>query len=200
MLLLKKMMAIVIGSLLIAAGINLFLVPLQVLDGGVIGIALIVNYLFRIKIGLIIIVCSIPIFIAAWFYSRSMIYNSMVGIVFSSYIIDLLEPYQYVFLYYVEWTPLVRSAVGGLLIGTGLGIMLRFKASTGGTDLLAHMVARRTGLNVGVLIAMIDGFVVSVGGLLLRGDTFLLSLITITCGGIATSLCTWKLSKRTGVA
>lgn len=200
MSLLKKTVAVVAGSFLIALGINLFLVPLQVLDGGVIGIALIVNYMFQIKIGLTIIVCSIPIFIAAWFYSRSMVYNSMFGIVFSSYVIDLLEPYQYVFLYYVEWTPLTRAALGGLLIGTGLGLMLRYKASTGGTDLLAHMLSRRTGFNVGLLIALIDGLVVTVGGALLRGDTFLLSLVTIFCGGIATSLCTLGLARRAGAA
>lgn len=199
MSLLKKTIAVVVGSFLIAAGINLFLVPLQVLDGGTIGMALILNYLFRIKIGLIIIVCSIPIFIAAWFYSRSMVYNSMFGIIFSSYIIDRMESYQYVFLYYVEWTPLVRSAMGGLMIGFGLGIMLRYKTSTGGTDLLAHMLAKWTGLNVGLLIALIDGLVISVGSVLLRGDTFLLSLVTITCGGLATSLCTVGSSHKTNM-
>ena len=197
---LKKTLAVVSGSFLIAAGINLFLVPLQVLDGGVIGIALIINYLFRLKIGLIIIVCSIPIFIAAWFYSRSMVYNSMFGMIFSSYMIDRMESYQYVFLYYVEWTPLVRSAIGGVLIGLGLGIMLRYKTSTGGTDLLAHMLAKRAGLNVGFLVALIDGLVISIGGILLRGDTFPLSVITIVCGGVATSLCTIRFSNRTRVA
>ncbi|WP_020615337.1 YitT family protein [Paenibacillus daejeonensis] len=197
---LKKTLAVVAGSFLIAAGINLFLVPLQVLDGGVIGIALIINYLFRLKIGLIIIVCSIPIFIAAWFYSRPMVYNSMFGMIFSSYMIDRMESYQYVFLYYVEWTPLARSAIGGMLIGLGLGIMLRYKTSTGGTDLLAHMLAKRAGLNVGVLIALIDGLVISIGGILLQGDTFPLSVITIGCGGVTTSLCTIRFSNRTRVA
>ncbi|NIK76767.1 uncharacterized membrane-anchored protein YitT (DUF2179 family) [Paenibacillus castaneae] len=196
MLSVNKIFAIIIGSLFIAIGINFFLVPLGVLDGGIIGIALIINYLFNIKIGLVMIICSIPIFILAWFQSHSLVYNSISGLLFSSYVIDLLEPYQYYFIYYVEWTPFTRAVIGGFIIGTGMGIMLRYDSSTGGTDLLAHFIAKYMPINLGIIILIIDLLIISIGDLLLPGDTFFLSLMTITSGGVATSLITLNMPTK----
>jgi len=57
-----RYLIILLGSLLVAAGTNFFLVPYKILDGGIIGIALIINYLFDAKIGVAVILCSFPIF------------------------------------------------------------------------------------------------------------------------------------------
>lgn len=195
MLSLRKFAAIIIGSILIAIGINFFLIPLGVLDGGIIGIALIINYLFNIKVGLLMILCSTPIFVLAWYYSRDMLYYSIIGLLFSSYVIDLLEPYQYYFLYYVEWTPFTRSVVGGFIIGAGIGTMIRYESTTGGTDLLAQFFSKYLPINVGLIILIMDLMIISLGELLLPGDTFFLSLMTITAGGVATSFCTLKIPK-----
>lgn len=192
----RKIAAIVVGSLFIAVGINCFLVPLGILDGGIIGISLIINYLFHIKIGLIMLISSIPIFAVAWFYNRDMLYNSINGLLFSSYMIDLLEPAQYYFIYYVEWTPFTRAVLGGFAIGMGIGVMIRYECSTGGTDLLAHFIAKYVPINIGVLILVMDIVIVGTGELLLPGNKFVLSLLTITAGGIATGLCTLNLQKQ----
>ncbi|WP_336786282.1 YitT family protein [Paenibacillus sp. MMO-177] len=189
----RRWAAIIMGSLLISVGINFFLVPLMILDGGLIGIALIVNYLLHIQVGLTMLFCSIPIFALVWFQSRSMIYQSLNGLLLSSYVIDLLSPYRFHFLYYIEWTPFTRAVLGGFCIGTGLGIMLRNGTSTGGTDLLAHFLSRYIPLNVGVIIFLTDFIIIGTGAILLPEDTFLLSLITVAAGGVATSLCTWNL-------
>ncbi|MBD0382163.1 YitT family protein [Paenibacillus sedimenti] len=187
-----KIAAIVIGSLCISIGINFFLMPFEILDGGVIGVALIINYLFGTKVSLVMFLCSIPIFTLAWFYYRDMLYNSVHGLLISSFIIDLLEKFQDIFLFYVKMSPFFSALIGGFIVGTGIGIMLKYKTSTGGTDLLAQFLTKIIPLNVGILIFIIDGLIVSLGGLLLSADTFLLSIITITAGGIATSLCTME--------
>lgn len=196
MLSLNKIIAIIAGSILIAIGINFFLVPLGILDGGIIGIALIINYLFHIKIGLIMILCSVPIFVLAWFYDRDLVYLSISGLLFSSYVIDFMEPYQYYFSYYIEWTEFTRSVIGGFFIGTGMGIMLRYESSTGGMDLLADFVSKILPINVGIIILAFDLLIISIGEILLPGDTFFLSLMTITAGGVATSLCTLNRPKK----
>lgn len=187
-----KYIVIVIGSFLIAAGTNFFLVPHKVLDGGVIGIALITNYLFDVHIGFVIILCSIPMFMAAWLLNREIFYNSLTGMLISSFVIDLLSPLQSFFQQNVSIGAIPSASVGGLLIGAGLGIMLRFETSTGGTDLLAHFLSRRIPLNVGVIILLMDAVIIGVGGLLLSGDTFILSIFTIVFGGLATGMCTQR--------
>jgi uncharacterized membrane-anchored protein YitT (DUF2179 family) len=190
---LSKLFAIVLGSLFIAVGINFFLVPHKILDGGVIGISLIINYLFDAKIGLVIILCSIPIFIAAWFHNRPSFYDSLLGMIVSSLFIDLLSPFQYYFLYYVELTSISSSIIGGFLVGTGLGFMLRYETSTGGTDLLAQFLSKYVSINVGIIIFVMDAIIIGVGVLLLSGgDTLFLSVLSIVAGGVATSLCTLK--------
>ncbi|NSL50623.1 YitT family protein [Calidifontibacillus erzurumensis] len=190
---LKKGIAILIGSLLLSLGINLFLYPNELLDGGMIGIGLIVNYLWGFETGLTIIICSIPIFIIAWFRYRTYFYNSIHGLLISSFFIDLLAPLRTVHLSNILQSPLVSSLIGGCLVGIGIGIMLKFETSTGGTDLLAQFISDLFSVNVGIAILIIDTIVVSLGGLLISHETLLLSLITIFVVGISTSLMTMRI-------
>lgn len=190
MLSVTKLIAIVAGCLLIASGIDFFLMPIKVLDGGIIGIALILNYLFDIRVGLFLFACSIPVFVYAWFRDKSIILYSLYGMLFLSLFIDMLEPYTYHIRYEIRLNPFVSSTIGGLLIGLGFGILLRNNTSTGGLDLLAKLLTDHRRMNVGILIWILDAIIVSIGGLLFSADTFYLSVATVCSGGIATSLCT----------
>lgn len=186
---LKKGIIIVFGSIFISLGINLFLSPYEVLDGGVIGIGLILNYILGLKTGLMILLCSIPIFTIAWFYYREYFYNSLHGMMISSLFIDLLEPVRSIF--HIE--AIYSSIIGGVLIGAGIGVMLRYRTSTGGTDLIAQFIGDKTGINVGLLILFMDSIILLIGGVLLSSDTIFLSAITILVVGLITSLMTKNL-------
>jgi uncharacterized membrane-anchored protein YitT (DUF2179 family) len=189
-----KAVAIFIGSFMLAIGIDFFLSPIEVLDGGIIGIALLCKYLWGIKAGLTIIMLSIPIFILAWFTYRAYFYNSLHGMLVSSFMIDVLQPLEPYFASYVQISPFLRSLIGGALVGVGIGIMLRYETSTGGTDLLSQFLGTMFHINVGVIIFIIDVIVISLGGLLLfSSETFFLSCVTITVVGLTTSLCTVKI-------
>jgi uncharacterized membrane-anchored protein YitT (DUF2179 family) len=188
----KKGVVILIGSAFLAIGINFFLIPFYLLDGGIIGIGLIINYLTGLKAGLMIILCSIPVFLLAWFRYRSYFFNSLQGMLVSSFLIDVFYPHQFIFLYYVKLSPVWSAIIGGFFVGLGIGIMLKFETSTGGTDLLAQFLSNAFQVNVGVMIFIIDAVVICLGGLLISSETFFLSIITISVVGITTSLCTWK--------
>lgn len=181
---------ILLGSLLVAAGTNFFLVPYKILDGGIIGISLIINYLTGAKIGLAIVLCSLPIFLLAWLKERDLFYSSVLGLLTSSLLIELLGPFQFHFLYYMELGSVSSAVLGGFLMGSGFGIMLRYKASTGGTDLLAKFLKRYIPLNVGVIIFLTDFVIIGAGGLLISKETFFHSILTIFSGGVATGLLT----------
>lgn len=113
-------------------GHRFFLVPHKVLDGGVIGIALIANYVLGLHIGFVIILCSIPMFAAAWILNREIFYNSLSGMLISSFVIDLLSSFRADFLDLFAPGAFPSALLGRSLIRTGLGIMLRNNASTGG--------------------------------------------------------------------
>lgn len=169
-----------------ALGINIYLIPHEVLDGGVIGIGLILHYIMGLKTGLMIIVISIPIFMIAWFYNKSYFYNSMHGLLISSLFIDVFQPIQSLSMIH----PLISSIIGGVFIGCGIGIMLRFKTSTGGTDLIAQIIAEMLLMNTGVVIFILDFVIILIGGLLISPTKLFLSFVTILFVGIATSIFT----------
>lgn len=185
---LQKGLAIMIGSILLAIGINLFLAPYEILDGGIIGLSLILHYLFNLKIGLMIIVLSTPIFILAWFKYRRYFYNSVHGLLTSSVIIDIFKPLRYL----LDIEASFAAIIGGIFVGLGIGIMLRYDTSTGGTDLLAQFISDKTKINVGLIILFIDSIIVLIGGLLLSASTLLLSIMAIVTVGITTSAVTSK--------
>ncbi|SET49584.1 YitT family protein [Paenibacillus sp. NFR01] len=185
-----KLLVIMLGSLLIGAGTNFFLVPYKILDGGIIGIALILNYMTGAKIGQAVILCSLPIFALAWYKAREVFYSSVLGLIVSSFCIEALGPLQYYFLYYIELGSISSAIIGGFLMGSGLGIMLRFKASTGGTDLLARLIRRYVPVNMGLIIFATDAVIIGAGGVLISKETFFHSILTIAAGGVATGLCT----------
>lgn len=189
----KKMIAIFVGSIFLSVGINLFLYPHGLLDGGVIGIGLILNYIWGFETGLSIIFCSIPIFVLAWIRYKPYFYNSLHGLLVSSFMIDLFKPLRSVKMFELLQFPLISSIIGGLFVGVGIGIMLKYETSTGGTDLLAQFISDMFSVNIGVAILLIDVLVVSIGGLLISQETFILSIITILIVGISTSVITLKI-------
>jgi uncharacterized membrane-anchored protein YitT (DUF2179 family) len=183
---LKKIMTTIIGSIFLAIGINVFLVPHHLLDGGIIGIGLIVKYVWRVKVGLAIILLSIPLYIIAWFYYRPFFYNSLHGLLFSSFMIDVFSVLRGV----IMLNPVPSSVIGGVLVGLGIGMMLREETSTGGTDLLAQFIARMTNWNVGIIIFLMDTLIITIGSFVIDSTSFLYSLIVVTVVGAVTAMLT----------
>ncbi|MEH7484652.1 YitT family protein [Neobacillus drentensis] len=177
-------MAILIGSLLIGIGVNAFLIPHHLLDGGIIGLSLILHYYFDFQTGLCVILFSMPLCIYAWFRERNYFYSSFHGLMVSSFFIDLLAPLQNHFP-----LPIILSALfGGALGGLGVGLMLRYQTSTAGTELLAHFLAKSFSFNIGTIILVVDGLVLLSGFKVLESQSFFYSILTILSFGFITSL------------
>ncbi|WP_075981952.1 YitT family protein [Bacillus massilinigeriensis] len=179
-----KNAAILIGSFLIGIGINGFLVPHHLLDGGMVGIALIIHYYFHCQTGLTMFVISIPLIIYAWFQERGYFFSSFQGLIVSSFFIDWLAPLQTQF----HLPILISTLLGGTIIGIGVGLMLRYETSTGGTDLLASIISKATSIHIGVLIFLIDGLIALLGLQVLGVKSFLFSALCIITVGSMTSL------------
>ncbi|MCM3413255.1 YitT family protein [Metabacillus litoralis] len=180
----QKAAAILIGSLLISIGINGFLVPHHLLDGGVTGIALILHYYYGFPTGLGMFLLNIPLCIYAWIYERTFLYNSFLGLIVASIFIDWLAPLRTQFLLSI----FTSGVLGGAFIGIGVGIMLRYKATTGGTDLLAQFITEAFSVNIGFVILIINGLIVTAAFNTLGLKAFLFSCLTICIIGMITSL------------
>lgn len=184
---LQKIVTIVIGSVLIAIGLNFFLVPFGLLEGGALGISLIIHYLINVKVGFTFLLISIPIFMLAWLYFRPFFYNGIHGMLLSSFIIDVLYPLHTIGRDFVT-SPLLSAVLGGIVIGTGIGIMLSLDITIGGTDLLAQMIARKLAINPGFMIFCFDVLIVTAGSILIHSVQLGLSFTTIFFVGLTTVL------------
>ncbi|QED49334.1 YitT family protein [Cytobacillus dafuensis] len=186
-------MVIFIGSLLLGIGINGFLVPHRLLDGGITGIALIIHYYLDFPTGLCMFLISLPLSFYAWYRERDYFYNSIIGLIVAAAFIDWLAPIRTQFI-----LPILPSVLlGGTLIGVGIGIMLRYQTSTGGTDLLAQFISKAFSINIGVIILMIDGIITAAAYGILGVQVFLFSCLTIAVIGLVTSLITRPIGRGT---
>jgi uncharacterized membrane-anchored protein YitT (DUF2179 family) len=164
---------IVFGSLLTGASINVFLVPYKIAPGGVSGVATVVYYLSgeRFPVGATMLALNIPLFIMGLRYiGRKFIFRTLLSTVLLSVFIDVLEPYTRYFvehyLVILEKSPsvpdiLLYSIFGGFLMGLGLGLVFKYGATTGGTDLAARIINHFIpNLTMGQLILLVDTSVI----------------------------------------
>lgn len=189
----KVYLQIALGSLLVAIGINAFFVPQHFLDGGMIGIGLISHYWLDLKPGLTIVILSIPLYVLAYFLDKNLFFKSIHGLWLSSLLIDVLQPISE----NIYLIPILAALAGGVFVGVGIGLMLLAEAATGGTDLLAQLIGKSTGWNVGIIIFFIDTLVLLAGFSLIGAYSFLHSLLAVSTVGFFTALLTHT-KKRKG--
>lgn len=190
--LIAKLFILLCCSFLISCGINFFFIPHHIIDGGFMGIALVLNYLFQFPAGFTLFICSLPVYLLAWLLDRELFYSSIIGLVLSAFLIDVMYPFRHLFLRYIHLDPLKSALIGGALIGLGVGLMLKHRMSTGGTDLLALFLSRWSAINVGLFVIVMDTTVIVFGGMILAENTILISIIAVIAVGITIGLINFK--------
>lgn len=174
---------IVVGALIMAAGYVYFIVPFKIVPGGLYGIGIILYYLLKLPVGVTGLVLNVPlILISARLLGPRFGAKTIIGLVLTSAAIDLLT---------LHWgtrqlvdDPLLSSIFGGVLIGAGLGLIFRARATSGGTDIVAQILHKYTRIPVGQLLMLVDASIVSLA-LLAFGDIKLglYALVTIYVTG-----------------
>lgn len=153
-----KYFLIALGALIYAAGFDFLLYPNDVVSGGVTGIAMILNKLAGLPIGIMTIVINIPLFFVAWRkFGLKFIIDSLLGMVLSSVFVDLLTIPRVA----LTDDPLLACIIGGVIKGFGFGVIYWEGATTGGSDILAKLVrSRRPYINFGTIILVMDAVII----------------------------------------
>jgi uncharacterized membrane-anchored protein YitT (DUF2179 family) len=162
------------GAFLIAWALNAFYVPTQLLAGGVTGIALLLRDLAGFRIGLVIALLNVPIFLLGF---RDMGVRfaalSAVGVLALSIFTDFLPVRP------LTDDPLLASIFGGVVVGIGGGIALRAGGSTGGFDILGVVLNRRFGLGVSEVLLFLNGALILAKGFLGTPELAMYTLVAI---------------------
>ncbi len=176
---------IVLGCLLGAVSYPMFLVPNHIAPGGLTGLATVINYIWpALPVGITSLALNVPLFIIGY---RSMgkvfAFRSLIATILFSLLIDLipLEP--------LTDDPMLGAIFGGVLLGIGLGLILRGGATTGGSDMAARMLHNRFQfLSVGAILLFIDCVVVFMAGFTIKAESALYAFISIFVSSKAVDL------------
>lgn len=139
-------MGILVGSVILAVGLNMFMVPNMLAPGGISGLAVVLYYLLKFPVGVTIIVLNIPLFIVGYLVlGPRVVIQSLLGTFLFSLAVEITAP-----LLPAATDDLLLAAVyGGVVMGVGVGLVFRFRGSTGGTGLLSLILAKVWGISPG---------------------------------------------------
>ncbi len=149
------------GIFIMSVGIHCFLVPANIAPGGVSGMAILIQYLWGLPIGLMSFVINVPIFILSWRYlGKRYTMQSFSAVLLSTVILDYVV---------TPWLPMytgerfLGSLFGGIFVGAGLGLVFLRGFSTGGTDAISFLLQRKfPHMPIGRTLMLIDGLILAI--------------------------------------
>ena len=166
--------SLTIGSLIAAAALELFLIPNTILDGGVTGISIIIYKLFKIPLGLLVIVLNIPfIFIGYRNLGKAFLIRTLYTMIMFSLFLSYFE----LFSPFTEEI-LLATVFGGAILGLGVGIIIHFGGCVDGTESVAIVINKKTSLSVGQIVLMFNLVIYTVAGFIFGFDRAMYSLLT----------------------
>jgi uncharacterized membrane-anchored protein YitT (DUF2179 family) len=173
-----------IGALISALGVVVFQAPFDIAPGGITGVGVILNHLFGLPIGLIILVGNIPVQLLAFrmLGGWRVIARTVFAVVLYSLLIDLITPY-YAAGGTVSDDRLLNALFGGIVGGIGTGLVLRAGGTMGGTSTLGRILQQRYGIPLSSSTLYTDGAVIAVAGLVFGWEGALYAMVSLFVGG-----------------
>ena len=173
--LVRDYLLVVIGALVTAISFSWFFLPYDVAPGGVTGIATVISSLTGLSVGLLSFLINVPLFLMGWRQvGWRFAVRSFIAMVLLSLFIDLLPPLN------PAGDIMLATVFGGVLLGVGLGLVVRAGATTGGTDMAAKMIHRLAGfLSIATILFMIDATVVLIAAMAFGIQAGLWALIAL---------------------
>ncbi|WP_299095460.1 YitT family protein [uncultured Metabacillus sp.] len=170
---LKRILFIFIGAVLMAVGLEIFLVPNKVIDGGIVGISIILSHILGWKLGLFIFLLNIPFFFIGYKQiGKTFALSTLFGIIVLSIATSLLHPVP-------AFTEdlLLATVFGGIILGVGVGIVIRYGGSLDGTEILAILANKKLPFSVGEIIMFFNIFILGSAGFVFGWNRAMYSLI-----------------------
>lgn len=169
---------IVVGAALLAIGFKLFIIPHHLLSGGVSGISMLIGYSFQLNIEMLYFIINLPILIWGWFViGRNFVLLSIVSVVVTTWLMVLIPEFKLI------QDPIIASVFGGVIIGVGTGISLRFGGSSGGIDIIGSIVTKNRDFPLGSVLFALNAIIVLALGYPDNWDLALSSMLSIYITG-----------------
>ncbi len=176
----KKIVIVIVGALLNALAMNLFLIPANVYSSGFTGIAQLLSKVLsdhtpiHISMGILLLLLNIPVAVLGWLkVGKTFTIYSFLSVVLSSFFLAVIPISE------VSRDILLNAVFGGVILAVGVGLTLKWGASTGGLDIIAMVLSRMKDKPVGPYMFILNGIIIGTAGILYGWEKALYTLVTL---------------------
>lgn len=169
----KKYLVLIIGSLIYSAGLEIFLVPNNIIDGGIVGISIMASYLTGIPFGVFMLILNLPfLYLGYKQIGKTFAISTIISIIALSIFSEFLEPMPQITQDYF-----LAAIFGGIIAGAGVGLVIRQGGSLDGTEITAIILDRKTSFSVGEVVMFFNLFILGAAGFVFGWDKAMYSLV-----------------------
>jgi uncharacterized membrane-anchored protein YitT (DUF2179 family) len=162
-----------LGSALASIGLEIFLIPNNIIDGGIVGISIMASYLTKLPLGLFTFVLNIPFFIVGYKQiGLTFTISTLFSVICLSIGVTILHPVAG-----LTNDVLLASVFGGIILGSGVGLIIRNGGSLDGTEIIAIILDKRISFSIGEIVMFFNLFILSSAGFIFGWDRAMYSLI-----------------------
>ena len=173
----KRCFIVIVASIIMSIGITWFIDKAGLYSGGIPGIAQIIRNVFQkffkvdnLNIGVLTLILNIPLLILGWFgVSKKFTIYSFISVIVQTLILGLVPEVDF------KVDTLTNALIGGMLMGIGTGLALKFGTSTGGVDIISQYISLKKGATVGFIGLTINLVITFLSGIL---DTWTVAIYT----------------------
>ena len=167
-------MFMTIGILLAAIALEVFLIPNKIIDGGITGVSIILSFLTNINLSIFIIILNIPFLLLGFRHlGKNFLIQSTVAMALFSVLLEIFKQVDV-----VTNDVLLATVFGGILLGIGVGFVIRYGACLDGVETVAILINKKTSFSVGQVILLVNLVIYMVAGILFGWDRALYSIMT----------------------
>ena len=172
--LVKTYIILFIGSILAAFGLEEFIIPNHFIDGGVVGVAIVLNHLLPLSFSAYIVILNLPFLYLGYRYiGKSFAFATFFSVSSLAYWTTVFRPLQN-----ATQDLFLAAIFGGIMIGIGVGLIIRYGGSLDGSEIVAIIWSKKSSFSVGEIIMFMNVFIFAGAGLVFGWDNAMYSVVT----------------------
>lgn len=169
----KKYLLLTLGAIVYAAGLETFFVPNNLIDGGIVGVSMMISYLTDTPLSVFVVLLNIPfLYLGYKQIGKTFTISTLYSIVVLALAIQYFHTTPN-----ITYDIFLATIFGGIVVGLGVGMIIRYGGSVDGTEIVAIISDRKTELSVGETVMIINLFILSSAGLVFGWERAMYSLI-----------------------
>jgi len=169
----KRLIFMILGSILASVGLEIFLIPNNIIDGGITGISIMASHFTNLPLGLFIFLLNIPFLVIGYKQiGKTFTLLTLFSVICLSIGVSVLHPVAG-----ITHDILLATIFGGIILGAGIGLIIRNGGSLDGTEIVAIILDKKTGFSIGEIVMFFNLFILGGSGLVFGWDRAMYSLV-----------------------